>query len=36
LKRIFQEAGKKVEDYLDLVLLDPSGAAFFKMAPFWT
>jgi diapolycopene oxygenase len=30
LKRIFEEAGKKVEQYLDLVLLDPQWRCFFQ------
>lgn len=30
LKRIFEEAGKKVDDYLDLVLLDPQWRCFFQ------
>lgn len=30
LKRIFAEAGKRVEDYMDLVLLDPQWRCFFQ------
>jgi phytoene desaturase len=30
LKRIFEEAGKPIKDYLDLVLLDPQWRCFFQ------
>ncbi len=30
LKRIFDDAGRKIEDYLDLVILDPQWRCFFE------
>ena len=36
LKRIFAEAGRNVEDYMELVLLDPQWRSFFDGGGVWT